>query len=141
MERLTMKYRPVFIFKYFFPVLFFALIICIEGIGSSNIEYSLYNVVLIGLELYLSYFMFFLLTVEYEVSKNHLIVKKFLFWKKEYEIEDIEYIENENQNQSFSFAFINLDWIVLHFKNDKKLIIFSVKNIGDLILSIRNGST
>ena len=122
---MNMIFRPGWILRFFFPVLFLVLFTYdlfrfVHGYFPFH-SMNLFDWVMFALELIILYNMVFFLTVRYEISDNELIVYSFLFRHKEFQISNIIFIEEEGMLKNFFNSSLGPDWATVHFKGGKKL--------------------
>lgn len=126
------SFRPMWILRFFFPLLFIVLV-SIQYIDFSQDyiplqEMTLFDWLLLGLEIFILYKMLFLFTVRYKITDDMLIVQSFLFREKHFMISKILFIEEEGMFSKFSRAGLGPDWATIHFEGNKKLHVFGLSD-------------
>ena len=119
--------RLNWLLRFLFPSLFIGILIYgIIGFAQENFPFELLTVFdwfMYGLGFVILYFMLFMLTVQYEISDNVLIVRSFIFRRRSFPITDILYIEKKGMFTKLSDTPFGPDFDTLHLKNGKILVI------------------
>ena len=122
------NYRLYWIFRYFFPYLFFSLFftdISRHLIFSAQFDFT--SIILFLLECFIFYHMLYFFTVEYEITVNKLIVYSFWFRKKIYYTKDILQVREEGNYYLFRKIPFGINAIIIDWKNGKDMAIFGLK--------------
>jgi len=122
------KYRLYWIFRFFFPCLFFSLFFTdISRYLIFSAEFDLTSIILFPMECYLFYHMLYFFTVEYEITVNKLIVYSFWFRRKIYYTKDILQVREEGNYYLFRKVPFGINTITIDWKNGKNDIILGLK--------------
>lgn len=135
------RYKTVWLIRYVLPFLFIVLFI-VSTFRQPWSEFSINRIditetVYFFAELIIFCYMFYFLTVKYEIANNNLIVHSFIFRKKIYEINSIQWIDEDGIYSFLGRIPFGIDLTVLNFKNSKKLLVVGLKEPLKFIQDIR----
>ncbi len=128
--------------RFFFPFLFIGLSV-FEFIGFAVEKFPFQHMTLFDWFMFclwtiILYFMIFMLTVRYEISDSDLIIQSFIIRKKLYPITDIIFIEQKGMFSKFSESFNVPEYVRLHLRNRKKILICGLSEQYKFIQLLRS---
>ena len=136
------RYKPAWTIKYLLPCIFNLLFF------ASNYVYlqsplalkllDITDVFILLIEVFILYFMLYFFTVEYEITERELIVYRFFWMSKEYDINSIRYIDEDSIYSFLSIYPVGMGLLVLNLKNGKRLIIIGLSEQLKFVQKIRD---
>ncbi|MDJ0721961.1 MAG: PH domain-containing protein [Desulfobacterales bacterium] len=113
--------------RFFFPSLWISLnayelyLFAQDGFPIDTLTY--FDWFMVFLSAVVSYFIFYILSVRYEIKDNELNIRSFFIRQQNFSIKDILFIKDEGIVSKDRNQFFGLRYFILHFKNGKKVII------------------
>lgn len=135
------RYKPVWTIKYLLPCIFSFLFFASNHIYLQS-PLALKHLDITDIFIFLTgvcvlYFMIYSFTVEYEITERELIIYSFFWRAKEYDINSIQYIDEDSIYSFLSICPVGMGLLVLKLKNGKRLIIIGLSEQLKFVQEIR----
>lgn len=136
------RYKPAWTIKYLLPCTFSFLfftsnyIYLRSPLALKHIDIT--DIFVFLAEACILYFMLYFFSVEYELTKKELIVYSFFWRTKKYDINSIQYIDEDSIYSFLSIYPVGMGLLVLNLNNGKRLIIIGLSEQLKFVQEIRS---